>query len=276
MDAFVFGAVLLAALLHAIWNALAKARGAEAGGATLIGIGAGVLALPGLFVLPLPARASWPALAASAVVHVAYFRLVGAAYREGALSAAYPLMRGVPPLLVGFLSVLFLGDTLSAHGWLAILALAGGVAAVAGEGFGSRAISRRGALVIAANVLVIVAYTLIDGHGVRAAANAPSYAAWMFALTALGLLPWLERRVFRAAPAHWARLALGALCTVGSYGIALWAMTRAPIALVASLRETSVLFAAALAALLLKERFGLLRWTAVTLTLAGIAAMRLA
>ncbi len=275
MDAVVFAAVLGAALLHASWNVLVKAAGGNSGGAMLIAFGSGVAALPAVAMLPLPASASWPALAASSLIHVAYFRLVAAAYREGALSIAYPLMRGVPPLLVGVTMAAF-SEPMSLLGWLAILALAVGVILVAGEGFHSRSVSRRGAVAVAANVVAIAGFTLVDGHGVRASGNAASYAAWLFVLSALALLPWLQANALRSLRAAPLRFVFGTLCSVGSYAIALWAMTRAPIALVAALRETSVLFATALAALFLKERFGALRWGAVALTVAAAAAMRIA
>jgi drug/metabolite transporter (DMT)-like permease len=276
MSLFVLAAVLAAALMHASWNAVVKAGGGSRDDAVLIAIGAGALAGPALFFVPLPAPASWPALAASTVIHVVYFRLVAAAYREGALSVAYPLMRGAPPLVVAALSGVVLGESLPATGWLAVSALAAGVLLLSGESFRARALTRKGTMAVAANVVVIVLYILVDGAGVRAAGNAWSYVAWLFALNALALVFMLRAESLAALRARPGRLAFGGACTLGSYGIALWAMTQAPVALVAAARETSVLFGAALAALVLHERFGPLRWIAVALTLGGIVAMRAA
>lgn len=276
MDAAVLGMVLLGALLHATWNAVARASRGRGADAVLIAVGGGVLALPGVLLLPPPARASWLALGVSALIHVAYFWLVAAVYRGGALSTAYPLMRGLPPLAVALVSTLFLGEALTPPAWVAVLVLAAGVLAVGGDWLHARALSAATLGVIALNVAVIVLYTLVDGYGARGSGNAASYTAWLFALTAVGLVPFIRRGSLAEARARPAPLAVGACCTLGAYGIALWAMTRAPIALVAAVRETSVLFAAALGALFLHERFGRLRWMGVACTAAGLAAVRLA
>ena len=276
MDTTVLAAVLFGALLHATWNAVARASRGRGPDAVLIAVGAGVIALPGLFVLPPPDRASWIALVASVAIHVLYFRLVAAVYRGGALSVAYPLMRGLPPLLVAVCSTLFLGDALSAPAWVAVLVLVGGVLAVGGDGLRAREVSAGTLGIILLNVGVIVLYTLVDGYGARASGDAVSYAAWMFAFTGLGLVPFMRRAALRESLARPWPLAVGSICTVGAYGIALWAMTRAPIALVAALRETAVLFAAVLGAVVLRERFGRLRWVGVACTLVGLVAVRAA
>jgi drug/metabolite transporter (DMT)-like permease len=132
---------------------------------------------------------------------------------------------------------------------------------------------------VATQIVIIVIYTLVDASGVRAAGNAWSYIAWMFFLTSLALLP-VSLPSLRAISGEGTRAVaialMGGLCTLGSYGIALWAMTRAPVALVAALRESSILFGAALGAWLLGERFGTLRWIVVLMVAGGVAAMRFA
>ncbi len=269
-------AVLLGALLHATWNAVARASGGRGADAVLIAVGAGVLALPGAVLLPLPARESWLALGVSAVVHVLYFRLVAAVYRGGALSVAYPLMRGLPPLVVAGVSAAFLPDALTPGAWLAVLVLGAGVLAVGGDGLRARAVAPLTLGVIALNIAVIVGYTIIDGIGARQSGDAMAYAAWLFVLTAIGLVPFVRPAVLAEARRQPWPLAVGAACTLGAYGIALWAMTKAPIALVAAVRETSVLFAAALGALVLRERFGRLRWIGVACTALGLVAVKAA
>jgi drug/metabolite transporter (DMT)-like permease len=276
MDTTVLTAVLVGAMLHATWNAVARASRGRGADAVVIAVGAGAVSLPAILLLPLPARASWLALGASAVIHVVYFRLVAAVYRGGALSVAYPLMRGLPPLLVAICSTLFLGEVLTMPAWVAVLVLVGGVLAVGSDGLRARAVSATTLGIILLNVAVIVLYTLVDGVGARASGDAVSYAAWMFVLTGLGLVPFLRGQAVRETLAQPWPFAVGACCTVGAYGIALWAMTRAPIALVAALRETSVLFAAVLGALVLREPFGRLRWVGVACTAIGLMAVRAA
>jgi drug/metabolite transporter (DMT)-like permease len=213
-------------------------------------------------------------------LHALYFTLVGLAYRGGALGVAYPIMRGSPPLVTAAGAVLLFGEPLSLAGWAAVAGIAAGVLLLGTHGVRGKAITPGAAAFAAANVVVIVSYTLVDASGVRASGSAAAYTGWMFFLTGAALaaivagVPALRRSV-PARPA-WGRLIVGAACTLLSYGIALWAMTRAPVALVAALRETSILFAAALAALLLKERFTAWQSAGVALILGGVVAMRLA
>ena len=131
----------------------------------------------------------------------------------------------------------------------------------------------------AVQIVIIVTYTLVDASGVRASGNPWSYIAWVFALTTVGLAPVSlpsMRALVIEGPRASAMALLGGSCTLGSYGLALWAMTRAPVALVAALRETSILIGALLGFWLLGERFGARRWVAVLLVLAGVVGMRLA
>ncbi len=272
-------AVLAAAALHASWNALAKAASGRAGDAIAVGIAGGALAAPALPFLPLPAAASWPLLAASALIHLAYFKLLELAYRTGELSVAYPLMRGAPPLVTAVGAWVLLAEPLSPGGWTAVGVVAAGAVALAADGLRARHVHARTLAIVGANILVIVAYTLVDGSGVRAAGSAPSYVAWMFALSSLALAlarPWIGARALPRSHGAWGLLAAGAGCSVGAYGIALWAMTLAPIGLVAALRETSIVFGTLIAATLLRERVSLRRWAGVALVAAGAALMRLA
>ncbi len=279
MSLTVMLAVLAAAALHASWNAIGKAASGKAGDVIAVGVTAGALAACALPFLPLPAQASWPQLAASAVIHLAYFKLLELAYRTGDLSVAYPLMRGTPPLVTALGAWALLAEPLSPAGWTAVGIIVAGALALAADGLHGRRIGTRSLAIVGANILVIVAYTLVDGSGVRAAGNAPSYIAWMFALTALTLVlarPWLGVRGLPQSHGAWGLLAAGALCTLGAYGIVLWAMTLAPIGLVAALRETSIVFGTVIAATWLRERVSPQRWAGVALIAAGAAAMRLA
>jgi drug/metabolite transporter (DMT)-like permease len=279
MSLEVIAAVLFGALLHALWNTLAKRNAGRAGDAVVVGIMAGI---PAALTLPwadLPLRAAWPQLIASAIIHVGYFKVLAGAYRGGDLSVAYPLMRGLPPLAVALAAIVIFGEALTLAAWSAILVLISGVLLLGWEGLRGGALSRSGARFVAIQIAIIVVYTLVDASGVRAAGNAWSYIAWMFALTSVGLVPF-SLASLRGIAGEGARSSmvalLGGLCTLGSYGIALWAMTRAPVALVAALRETSILIGAVLGVWLLGERFGARRWVAVLLVAAGVVGMRLA
>src|SRR4051794_26597023 len=251
-------AVLFGALLHAGWNALVKSSEDKALDTALLNLIAGVLALPLLALAGWPVTAAWPCIAASTLVHVGYYSLLTAAYRHGELALTYPLMRGAAPLLVALLSVTAFGEDLSPAAWVGVLAVCGGVLVLGLSRHGLD--SGRAVALALANAVVIAAYTLIDGHGVRASGNAVGYVACLFLVNAVpfGAIVVARRGWLRLAQHARGRAplsALGAAASVGSYGIALWAMTRAPVASVAALRETSVLFAALLATWHLHERF---------------------
>lgn len=272
-------AVLFAALLHASWNTLAKHNAGRSGDAVVVGLMAGIAAALTLPMSALPLYAAWPELIVSAFIHVAYFKVLAGAYRGGDLSVAYPLMRGLPPLAVAIASIFVFGETMSLVAWSAVLALVAGVLLLGWDGLRHGSLSGKGALFITLQIAIIVAYTLVDASGVRAAGNAWSYIAWMFALTGLGLLPLSLvsiRGMARAGGRTIAAVGLGGICTLASYAIALWAMTRAPVAMVAALRETSILIGTILGVWLLRERFGRQRWLAALLVLMGLAGMRLA
>lgn len=279
----VLAAVLCGALLHASWNALIKGGSDKALDTALIhGLGL-VIALPVVAVVGLPPRDAWPYLAASMVVHLVYYVALVGAYRHGDLGLTYPVMRGLAPLLVAAASATVIGEPLPPAAWAGVLAVSAGVIAIGlsrGSVGGHPAKALRYAL---ANAAIIALYTVIDGLGVRAAGHAASYVATLFLFEGLpyfALVMW-RRSGRREAALHYMgsrwRLALaGSAASFGSYAIALWAMTQAPVAVVAALRETSVLFAAALGALWLKEGFGALRAAGTVLVVAGVVALRLA
>lgn len=272
-------AVLGGAVLHAAWNALFKSSPDKALENVALALGRGTLALVCLPWLPLPAPASWPWISASVLVHVAYFWALAGAYRWGDLSFAYPVMRGGAPMLVALASVGLFGEALSPTQGVAVGLICAGILAFATAPRRHAPGGHRALLFAGGNAVIIATYTLIDAHGVRISGAALSYAMWYFVVNsalqiALGVagrgreLPGYLRR-------HWARAALGGAFTLGSYSIALWAMSRAPVALVAALRETSVVFAAALGALFLGERLTLRRAGATSAVLAGLVALRL-
>jgi len=270
--------VLAAALMHASWNALIRASGDKTFDTVLIAAGSAVIAAPIVIFLPLPAAESLPYLAASVAIHVLYFTALAAAYQAGDLSQAYTLMRGSAPLLVAGFGTLVLGERLTPAMWLGVALISAGVVATGWiRRERSRAADRALAWAIV-NAFVIMAYTLVDGAGVRLAGNAAAYTLWIFLLDAVPLVAFVAWRRPQQSAAYavryWRRALLGGVFQLGAYCIALWAMTRAPIAAVSALRETSVIFAAVLGTALLKERFGVWRIGTAVMVVLGIVALR--
>lgn len=286
MEGPVVTVVLFAALLHASWNALVKAGPDKYLSTLLVACGAGLVALPLLPLVAAPAPDSWPWLTASACCQVIYYRLLAAAYQHGDMSQAYPLMRGAAPLLVALASMPLLGERLALRQDLAVMLICGGVltltilrgASAGADTAANRAARRRATGYALLNAALIAGYTMIDGIGVRRSGAPAAYTLWLFVLTAVLLLLCSTNR-WRALPAYAAThlrvLLVGGAGTLASYGLALWAMTLAPVAAVAALRETSILFAAAIAALFLRERLAPGRILAVALIGCGAALMRL-
>lgn len=283
--------VLFAALLHASWNALVKAGPDKFLSTVLVVAGAALISAPLLALLPAPLAASWPWLAASACCQVVYYLLLAAAYRHGDMSQAYPLMRGTAPLLVALASVPLLHERLGVQQYAAVALICGGVLALCiapltapparpNAPLAATAASagrRRAAGYALLNAAIIATYTLIDGIGVRRSGAPAAYTMWLFVLSAIGILACAaprRRELLVYARRHWHAALLGGFGTLTSYGLALWAMTRAPVAAVAALRETSILFAAAIATLFLRERLSRGRLLAVVIICCGAAAMR--
>lgn len=272
--------VLFAAALHASWNAVVKSGTNTFFTTVLVASGAALTAALVLPLLPAPAPASWPYLGVSAVLQTLYFLLVAAAYRSGDMSLAYPLMRGSAPLLVALASLPVTGEGLSGGAWAGLVLLCGGVFGLAGLPTGQATRPTRTIVLALINAGVIACYTLVDGLGVRLSGEPAAYTLWVFLLTALPLLAWVAwrqpRAFFAYARARWLLGLAGGLGTLVSYGLALWAMTQAPIAAVAALRETSIVFAILLAVLVFKERIGRQRLLATASILAGAMLLRLA
>ena len=277
-------AVLGAGFLHASWNALLKSSpGGDAllETATLVA-GSSLCGLAIVPFVPVPAAAAWPYMAGSAVIHFGYYVTLAQAYRIGDLSFAYPLMRGTAPLIVTLLGAAFLRELPTVPMALGIVLISLGILSIAfvGRGAGSpRAHPPSAAYWAFGNALIIATYTLVDGAGARASGNAASYVSWLLFLEGLPFVFWVVARRGPAAARYLRagarRGIVGGACSLASYGIVLWAMTRAPVAAVAALRETSVLFAALIGSLWLKEGFGLPRLAGALSVVLGIAALKL-
>jgi len=269
-------AVLGAALLHAAWNAIIKSGGNPLLDTALIALAKSGMMVLVLAAIPPPAPAAWPYIAASVLVHIGYYTALAGAYRAGDLSHGYPIMRGTAPLLTALATWIFLGERLPPTAWAGVLFICGGVLSLGLVGGGA---SRRATAWALTNAVIIATYTLSDGAGVRVSGGTLNYLVWLFFFMGLpfgfGVLAIKRGEFLAHARLHWRRGVAGAMMSGLSYGIALWAMTRAPVAIVAALRETSVIFAALIGAWLLKE--GHLReriWGAAAV-LAGLIALKL-
>jgi drug/metabolite transporter (DMT)-like permease len=272
-------AVLGAGFLHASWNALLKS---SAGGDAMLDTAA-VVAGSSLWAMlvvpfvPFPQPTAWIFMAASSAIHFGYYITLARAYRIGDLSFAYPLMRGTAPLIVTVMGSVFLRELPSLPMMLGIVLISAGIVSIA---FIQRKTHPPSAARWAfANAAIIAAYTLVDGTGARVAGNAMAYVAWLLFLEGIPFLIWIVARRGRPALSYLRRSArtglLGGACSFGAYAIVLWAMTRAPIAAVAALRETSVLFAALMGSLWLKEGFGWRRVAGAASVVAGIVTLKL-
>ena len=278
----VVGAVLFGALLHASWNALVKSSEDKALDTAVIHMVGTFVGLPFVFIVGLPPTAAWPYIGASVVIHIAYYIALTGAYKHGDLGLTYPLMRGVGPLLVALSSASMIGESMSPLAWVGVTGICAGVLVL---GLSSHALERPKAVGFAlANAVVIALYTVVDALGVRTAVqeggSALQYVSALFLLDGwpFGLLVFYRRGLAVALPYARARApvaVVGAAASLGSYGIALWAMTRAPVAMVAALRETSVLFAALLGTWLLKEQFTVRRAVGTGVIVVGVISLRL-
>ena len=272
--------VLIGASLHATWNALVKGGKDKYLDTVGVLLGATLLTLLYLPFLPLPARACWPYLAASTLVHQAYFTLIAFSYRKGEMSLVYPVTRGTAPALTALCSEVALHERLSFAGWAGVLFVSSGVLFLAFDHRRSEGFHLTPILLALANAAVIALYTLSDGQGVRLSGNALSYTSWGFLLCAVLFVPVAllirKQEAVQHLKTEWRKGIIGGGCSLAAYALALWAMTRAPIASVAALREISILFGILIAAFTLKEVVTRMRVVAALLILAGAIVIKIA
>jgi drug/metabolite transporter (DMT)-like permease len=270
--------VLFAAACHASWNALVKSGSDPFLDTVSVTTSAVAITSIVLLFLPTPLEASWPCLIASVLIHVAYFGFLVLAYRGGGLSLVYPIMRGAAPALSALLAAVLLGEELSWGGWAGVCLVSFGVLLLAAGAPRSKGARLAPALFALLNAGVIVGYTLVDGVGARLSGNAFSYTGWMILLAGMLVFlvsaAWRGREVTQHLRSRWKKWLLGGGCTFTSYSLALWAMTQAPIAPVAALRETSIIFSTLLALLVLKERITPLRYVSIAIVTAGAMALK--
>jgi drug/metabolite transporter (DMT)-like permease len=272
--------VLAAAVMHATWNAVAKAGSDKVVLTALVIVGSGVICLPGLFFVPLPDEAAWPFLALSITVHGFYYATLVNSYRFGDLSQVYPIGRGSSPLIIALGAWAFAGEAMGVLEWTGILIVCVGIMSLALSNGVRRDGELRGIAFALATAVNIAVYSIADGMGVRRTPEPLSYILWLLTLETLPMLAivmWLRRgRIVAAFRPYLLRGMAGGVAAGLGYGIVIWAMQRAPLAHVSALRETSVILATIIGATLLREPFGRRRVLAAVLVVAGNALLHLA
>lgn len=281
MEIHVFLAILAAAAMHAGWNAILKMRLDRMLGISLVAGSAGVIALPMLPFAPVPLAGAWPWLAGSVILHVGYNLFLTRAYDRGDMGQVYPIARGSAPLVTALLGFAVVGEVISTLEAAGLVTLVAGVLMMSlFGGTGIRPVDGGAVLPALVTALFIAGYSLTDGLGARASGSPHGYAIWLFALDGVVMILlalWLKGKSgLVQAARHWRSGMAGGLLSFGAYWIVIWAMTKAPIALVAALRESSVLFAAIISVVFLGERLRLPRGIAVAFIVAGVVCLRLA
>lgn len=278
MTAFVFIAVLFAALLHASWNAIVKFGDDKFQGMVLLSIAHGIIGLVMIVIFPVPAKESWLLLAGSVLFHLIYKSFLTVAYMRGDLSRVYPIARGTAPMIVLVVSLLILSDVVTGSQIGGILLVGLGINLMA-RGVFTQGEER--ALIPYALLAAVgtAGYSLFDGLGARAAETASGYIGWLFFLDAFlftaGGLAIKGRAVLPKSTRIWTLGMIAGACSVGAYWIAVWAMTIAPIALVTALREVSVLFAVLIGVVFFKDKADAGKIVAALVIVAGVIAIRL-
>jgi drug/metabolite transporter (DMT)-like permease len=270
--------VLFAAALHASWNALVKGVGDRLAVMTLMGGVSAAICLPVALLVAAPQTAAWPELGASMLLHTLYNLLLIEAYRHGDFNQVYPIARGTAPPTVAIAAAIVVGETLSPVQTAGLLGVSAGLFILAA---GRRQGPRRAIVFAVLTGLAIAAYTVVDGVGVRRSGSTLGYIAWLFLgnglLMAVAMLAARTRarkalRIPRELVPHGA---LAGVLSLVAYGLVLWAQTQGALAVVAALRETSVVFAAVLGAVVFHERMPARRIFASALIACGAASLAL-
>ncbi|MFJ8674172.1 EamA family transporter [Streptomyces sp. NPDC093589] len=279
MTPLVVAAVLIAAVTHASWNAIAHGIRDQLLAFTLVGGGGAVCGALLAAFTPLPAAAAWPYLIGSAVLHVVYQALLMQSFRLGEFGQMYPIARGTAPLVVTVLAAVFVHETPGAWALAGVALASAGLVGVALWGIRGSGTRPHWPAIIAALAtgLAIASYTTVDGLGVRASGTPLGYIAWLMIFEGLAIPAYALATRRRALATQLRPIALrgllGGVLSVFAYGLVLWAQTRAPLAPIAALRESSIIVGAAIGALFFKERFGAPRIAAAGLMVVGIGMM---
>jgi uncharacterized membrane protein len=278
MDAAVFLLVLGAAILHATWNTLVKSDGDKLAVMGMIAVTEAMISLLLIPLVPLPSPESWPFLGVAVLLHVSYKLFLFQSYQHGDLSHVYPMARGLAPLIVALLSIVIVGETLSPASQVGIVCIGIGIISLAfTRGLRLRD-DRRALLYALLTGGFIASYTVVDGMGARAAGSPHGYMVWVTLCDAppfLALCVALRGRAILEAPrTSWQRGVLSGTCSYAAFWAVIWAMTLAPMAPVAALRETSIIFAVLFGVVFLRESLNVVRLLATGTVLTGAVLLR--
>lgn len=280
MTTSVFLAVIGAALLHAVWNAMVKGGTDKLVGMVAVTMGHVPFALACLLLVPVPAADALPWMIAGMALHVGYQMFLVHSYRIGDFTQVYPIARGSAPLIVAAVSVAYLGVHLAPMELLAVIVIGTGIISLGLVRRADGLRNGRAALLALVTGGFIASYSLVDGTGARAAGTAVGYYAWLSLGNAALLAVYVRLRApgtlravaTRGRRAFW----IGGGASFVAYAIVTWAFTQAPIALVSALRETSIVFALVIGVTVLREPLNLAKVAATMATLLGAALLRLA
>lgn len=278
MEFQVFLAVLFAAVLHASWNAVIRRGNDRFQGMLLLTLSQGVMGLAMALFVPLPSGTVWIWVIGSGALHTAYKLFLAAAYQHGDLSRVYPIARGTAPMMVVLVGCFLLPDSVQTKEYLGIALIGVGVIMMANGAFRSGETRRLIPLALG-SAACTAGYSLVDGMGARVAGDATMFTAWLFVFDAMFFTIFTGstrgRRVFVASRIAWTIGTVAGALSLVTYWIAVWAMTVAPIALVAAVRETSVLFAVIIGVVVLKEKTSLGKFVAASVIVFGIVIIRI-
>lgn len=279
MDNRVFFAVLFAALLHAGWNSVIKFSMDRLSIILLLALVQASIAVPLLFVVKQPATEAWSWIATAAIMHTSYKIFLVRAYSFADLSQVYPLARGTAPLLVTLFSAFVLGVSISGLRFLAIFTISFGIILLVLKSDTHGRICGRTVFYAIGTAVFTAGYTLVDGYGARLAGTASGFILWLVIGDAMGMVCYglLTRgpTLFTFLIPVWKTGLVAGTMSLGSYWIAIWAFTQAPLTQVAALRGVSIVFAILIAAFVLEENVGLLRWTSAIVITCGVVMIKM-
>jgi len=279
MTSTVFFVVLFAAFLHAMWNSMVKGDGDKQLAIAAVVFGHIPIALILIVFVDVPESASWPYIAAGALLHVGYQLFLAQAYKAGDLSQVYPIARGSAPLVVTIISVLFLGVVLSPVQLMAVVIIAAGIMSICLVRGTDAKINYQGIRLALVTGMFIASYSLVDGLGARVAGTAVGYYSWLTILNGLiffSVMVVVRPTIFRDIVTRAKTVLLvGGTASYAAYAMVTWAFTQSPIALVTALRETSIVFALLISSYHLKERLGWPKLLAAIITLGGVVLLRI-
>ena len=265
--------VLCAAVLHATWNAIVKGTRARALVLAAVAATNGSVGLVLILWFEPPLAASWPFIVASSVIHYGYYYFLALAYKWGDLSRVYPISRGLAPVLVSLGALVFAGERLAAAGWLGVATISAGICLLAFFSRGPVLPDPRSTAAAVATGIIIAAYSVVDGIGVRLSGNPLGYIGWLFFSEFLVTFFVLLRLKPRLTPDVRATLRIGYLggfCAAAAYGLVIYANTLAPLGVVSALRESSVIIAALFGVVIFREGPWASRIAAASMVAAGV------